>query len=79
MMPLVEFCINNMTDDVLKVKKKLETDSGLEVVDYYCLRQCGICSGGTFALLNGEVVRADKNEDLLKKIYKAIEDMEIRY
>lgn len=79
MIPLIEFCIKNLTDDVLAVKKKLEADPGLEVLDYYCLRHCGICNVGPYALVNGEVVRADTGEELLRKIYEAIENTEIHY
>lgn len=79
MIPLVEFCINNLTDDVLAVKNKLEKDPGLDVLEYDCLSHCGICREGPYALVNGEVVRADTGAELLRKIYEAIEEMEVRY
>ncbi|MGA8941355.1 MAG: DUF1450 domain-containing protein [Thermoactinomyces sp.] len=79
MMPLIEFCINNLTDDVLAAKKKLEEDPGLEVLDYYCLRHCDVCNAAPFALVNGKVVRAHTGRELLRKIYEAIEDTEICY
>lgn len=79
MIPLVEFCINNLTDEVVAVKKKLEDDSGLDVLEYDCLRYCGICGERPYALVNGEVVKADTGENLLAKIYEAIEEAENHY
>ncbi|KFZ39681.1 MULTISPECIES: DUF1450 domain-containing protein [Thermoactinomyces] len=79
MIPLVEFCINNLTDEVLAVKNELEKDPGIDVLEYDCLGNCGICAQGPYALVNGEIVTADSGKELLKKIYEEIEDMEIRY
>jgi uncharacterized protein YuzB (UPF0349 family) len=79
MIPLVEFCVNNLTDEVLEIKKKLEEDPGIDVLEYGCLGNCGICAEGPYALVNGELVTGDTAEELLKKIYQVIEEMEIRY
>lgn len=79
MIPLIEFCINNLTPEVLEVKKKLEQDPFLDVIEYNCLGHCGICATQPYALVNGELVRAESGEELLQKIYKKIEEMEIRF
>lgn len=79
MRPLIEFCINNLTSDVLEIKKKLDQDYDLDVIEYGCLGSCGVCARYPYALVNGEVVKAETAEELLKKIYEAIEEMEIRF
>lgn len=79
MRPLIEFCINNLTEDVLEVKKKLEKDPSLDVLEYGCLGNCGICAEGPYALVNGDLISAKTAEELLEKIYKAIEEMEVRF
>lgn len=77
--PLVEFCVNNLTDDVLEIKAKLETDYSLDVIEYGCLGFCGICAEQPYALVNGEVVTGQTAQELLANIYQAIEEMEIRF
>ncbi|SFI86625.1 YuzB family protein [Thermoflavimicrobium dichotomicum] len=79
MRPLIEFCINNLTDDMLKIKKKLDEDYSVDVIEYGCLGYCGNCATHPYALVNGELVQADTAEELLEKIYKAIEEMEISF
>lgn len=79
MRPLVEFCINNLTDDVLTLMKELEKDMDLDVLDYGCLGNCGICAESPYALVNGEVITAQTATDLKVKIYEVIEAMEIRF
>jgi uncharacterized protein YuzB (UPF0349 family) len=79
MIPLVEFCVNNLSDEVLEVKKKLEEDPAIDVIEYGCLGNCGLCAQKPYALVNGEIVSADTADELLKKICEAIEEMEIRF
>jgi uncharacterized protein YuzB (UPF0349 family) len=79
MRPLIEFCVNNLTDDVLEIKKKLDEDSSLDVIEYGCLGYCGNCAIHPYCLVNGELIQADTAEELLEKIYKAIEEIELHY
>ena len=69
MFPLVEFCISNMAKGGDYVYDKLESDPEVDVLEYGCLNNCGLCSSGLYALVDGEVV-----EDLLNNIYKHIEE-----
>ncbi|WP_124726676.1 YuzB family protein [Staphylospora marina] len=79
MFPLVEFCVNNLTDEVLAVKKKLEENREIDVLEYGCLGNCGLCAEKPYALVDGEIVSAETGDELLEKILKAIEEMEVRY
>jgi uncharacterized protein YuzB (UPF0349 family) len=79
MRPLVEFCVANLTDEVLAIKAKLEMDYDLDVIDYGCLGSCGICAERPYALVNGEVVTGKNGEELLANIYREIEEMEIHF
>lgn len=78
MRPLIEFCVNNLTDDVLELMKELEQDMDLDVIEYGCLGNCSICAEKPYALVNGEIVTGKTANELKQKIYRAIEDMEIR-
>lgn len=79
MRPLIEFCINNLTPDVLEIKKKLDQDTDLDVLEYDCLGNCGTCAKEPYALVDGELVTGNTAEELLKNIYQAIEEIEYRY
>jgi len=79
MRPLIEFCVNNLTPDVLEIKKKLDQNPELDILEYGCLGNCGICAEGPYALVNGELVTGKTAEELLDHIYKAIEEMEYRF
>lgn len=72
--PIIEFCVSNLASGASKAMEQLEKDSNLDVVDYDCLRYCGICSSHFFALVNGEVVTADSTEELVTNIYKYLEE-----
>ncbi|USH19153.1 YuzB family protein [Staphylococcus pseudintermedius] len=74
MNPIVEFCISNMARDSEVVYQTLENDPGVDVLDYGCLQNCGICSSGLYALVNGDIVEGDTPDDLLQNIYKHIEE-----
>lgn len=74
--PLIEFCVNNLTEDVLAVKKKLEEDRRLDVIEYDCLGFCDTCAQQPYALVEGEPITGETGEELLLKIYEAIEKME---
>ena len=73
MFPLVEFCISNMAKGGDYVYDKLESDPEVDVLEYGCLNNCGLCSSGLYALVDGEVI-GDTPEDLLNNIYKHIEE-----
>ena len=63
MFPLVEFCISNMAKGGDYVYDKLESDPEVDVLEYGCLNNCGLCSS-----------EGDTPEDLLNNIYKHIEE-----
>lgn len=79
MRPLVEFCVNNLTDDVIEIKEKLEKDYSLDVIEYDCLGNCTICARQPYVLVNGEIVRGENAKELLIKIYETIEEWEIQF
>lgn len=74
MRPIIEFCATNLASGSQKVLEVLEKDPDLDVIEYGCLSHCGKCSAFPFVLVNGEVVVADSNEQLIKKVYAFIEE-----
>ncbi len=74
MKPIIEFCVSNVASGSYPAMEQLEKDSNLDVMEYDCLRYCGICSSHFFALVNGEVVKADSPEQLVERIYVYLEE-----
>lgn len=73
MRPIIEFCATNLASGTQKALEVLEKDHDLDVVEYGCLSFCGKCAASPFALVNGEVITAETNDELVKKIYDFIE------
>ncbi|MGR9048966.1 YuzB family protein [Halobacillus faecis] len=74
MNPLIEFCINNLISGSQEAKEKLEKDPDLDVVEYGCLRNCGLCSQTLYAVVEGERVMADTPDELVDKIYEHLDE-----
>ena len=77
MFPLVEFCVSNMAKGGYIVYEKLENDPDVDVLEYGCLQNCGMCSSGLYVLVDGDIVEGDTPDDLLNNIYKHIEENDI--
>jgi uncharacterized protein YuzB (UPF0349 family) len=74
MKPIIEFCVSNVASGAYQAMQQLEKDPNLDVMEYDCLRYCGICSSNFFALVNGEVVKAESAEQLVENIYKYLDE-----
>ncbi len=73
MYTIVEFCNANMQKGTQDVYAQLDKNPGIDVVDYECTNNCGLCSKSFFVLVDGEIVAAKNNEQLLEKTYKRID------
>lgn len=51
--------------------------SDVDVLEYGCLQNCGMCSSGLYVLVDGDIVEGDSPDDLLNNIYKHIEENDI--
>ena len=77
MFPLVEFlCVEHGKGRDI-VYEKLENDPDVDVLEYGCLQNCGMCSSGLYVLVDGDIVEGDSPDDLLNNIYKHIEENDI--
>ena len=71
---IVEFCINNLSRGSYEAMLILEEDPNLDIVEYSCLSHCTLCEESIYALVNGEVVRGETPEELVKNVYKYLEE-----
>ncbi|ARI76695.1 YuzB family protein [Halobacillus mangrovi] len=74
MNPLIEFCINNLANGAQEAMEELEKDPDLDVVEYGCLSNCGLCSQFLYALVDGERIIADTPKELVDHIYQHLEE-----
>ncbi|ADH98690.1 YuzB family protein [Salisediminibacterium selenitireducens] len=74
MKPIVEFCMSNLASGTHPVFAELEKDPDLDVIEYGCLSFCGQCARTKFALVNGDIVTGDTNDDLIANIYQYLDD-----
>lgn len=72
--PLVEFCMSNLANGSHITFEKLEKDPNLDVLEYGCLNYCTTCATSLYAIVEGEIVKADTPEELTERIYQAIEN-----
>lgn len=73
MRPIIKFCVSNLANGAQAAREILEKDPDLDIVEYGCLRHCGICAQTFYALVNGEVVRGKDPKELVDNIYEFLE------
>ncbi|MFC0469614.1 YuzB family protein [Halalkalibacter kiskunsagensis] len=74
MRPIIEFCLSNLASGTQKAMEELEKDPNLDIIEYGCLSNCGNCAVELFALVNGEYVSGETNDELVENIYTFIEE-----
>ncbi|MBM7646082.1 uncharacterized protein YuzB (UPF0349 family) [Scopulibacillus daqui] len=74
MKPIIEFCMSNLAGGSQKALEMLEKDPNLDVIEYTCLGNCGLCYEGPYALVNGEFVSGETPDQLVKNIYQYLEE-----
>lgn len=73
MFTLIEFCSSNMLKGTEDLYKTLDSDPEIDVLDYSCLGNCGLCSKAYYVMVDGKIVSATTPEKLLEKIYQRID------
>ncbi|BAB07133.1 YuzB family protein [Halalkalibacterium halodurans] len=74
MRPIIEFCLSNLASGTQKAMEELEKDPNLDIIEYGCLSHCGSCANDKFALVNGEYVSGETNEQLVENIYHYLDE-----
>jgi uncharacterized protein YuzB (UPF0349 family) len=75
MRPMVEFCASNFSLGSETVKKILEEEQEVDVLEYGCLGNCGQCLVQPYALVNGTLIAANDAQELLGAIKAHIEKL----
>ncbi|GAE30311.1 YuzB family protein [Halalkalibacter hemicellulosilyticus] len=74
MRPIIEFCLSNLASGSQEAMEMLEKDPNLDIIEYGCLNHCGQCALAPFALVNGEYITGETNEELVDHIYEYLEE-----
>ncbi|MFC7394297.1 YuzB family protein [Scopulibacillus cellulosilyticus] len=74
MKPIIEFCISNLAGGSQKALEILDKDPNLDVIEYTCLGNCGLCYEGPYALVNGEFVSGETPDKLVENVYQYLEE-----
>jgi len=72
MIPIIEFCTNNMHHGTERIMKQLELNPEYDVIEYGCLGNCGECYLSPYAMVNGETIAAETVDELLESIQQKI-------
>lgn len=73
MRPMVEFCVSNFSLGSEAVKKILEEENEVDVLEYGCLGNCGQCFVQPYALVDGQLVSGNTPQELLAAIKEQIQ------
>lgn len=66
--------MSNLASGSQKALETLEKDPNLDVIEYTCLGNCGLCYEQPYALVNGEFISGETPDDLVTNIYDYLEE-----
>lgn len=70
---LLEICISNPAVTLLQQElKTMEEKNWITTITYDCLGFCETCSECSYVLLEGDIMSASSNQELLKKIIEEL-------
>lgn len=70
----VEFCMTNLSLGAADVYDVLIEREDVEIIESGCTSNCEICECHLFAIVNGDIIKAEDAEQLLKNVEKELEE-----
>lgn len=70
----VEFCITNLSLGAADVYDVLMGRDDLEITESGCTSNCELCECHLFAIVNGDIIKAEDAEQLLKNVENELEE-----
>lgn len=71
-MKLVEFCRSNIEKTSKHTYEHLMDKEDVDVIDYECTNDCGVCSRTAFCIVEGKRVAAKTDEQLLVRVLEQL-------
>lgn len=66
---LIQCCVNNENGNL----PERVVDTGIRVQEDICLQRCGVCYDAPFAVVDGDLVEANSQTDLLTQVRTEVE------
>ena len=70
----VEFCMTNLSLGSADVYDVLVERDDVEITESGCTSNCEICEANLFAIVNGDMIKAEDAEQLLDLVEKELEE-----
>ena len=70
----VEFCMTNLSLGSADVYDVLVEREDVEITESGCTSNCEICEANLFAIVNGDMIKAEDAEQLLDLVEKELEE-----
>lgn len=75
----VEFCITNLSLGAADVYDVLLEREDIEITESGCTSNCEICECHLFAIINGELIKAENTDKLLQYVENELEENSVLF
>lgn len=75
----VEFCMTNLSLGAADAYDVLIERDDVEITETGCTSNCEICECNLFALVNGDLIKAENPAQLLKNVEKELEENSVDF
>ncbi|MEK5184518.1 DUF1450 domain-containing protein [Solibacillus sp. FSL W7-1324] len=75
----VEFCMTNLSLGAADVYDVLLERDDIDISESGCTSNCEICECNLFAIVNGELIKAENADELLQNVEKELEDNSVHF
>ncbi|MEK5079811.1 DUF1450 domain-containing protein [Solibacillus sp. FSL W7-1436] len=75
----VEFCITNLSLGAADVYDVLLEREDIEITESGCTSNCEICECHLFAIVNGELIKAENADKLLQNVENELEENSVQF
>ncbi|MER1988730.1 DUF1450 domain-containing protein [Solibacillus isronensis] len=75
----VEFCMTNLSLGAADVYDVLLEREDIEITESGCTSNCEICECHLFAIVNGELIKAENSEKLLQYVETELEENSVLF
>lgn len=79
MLPLIEFCEQNLSEKSQSVMDRVEAGYDVDILTYSCLNECTLCSQKAFCFFEGERLAGDSAEQLFLLLQQKITEWQEEY
>lgn len=68
----IDICISNVAQHGDDIYEAFENKDNVQLIEYGCTSNCEVCDCHAFAVVNGEIVQADDQQQLIQLINSSL-------